>query len=61
MFDQVAIKKGSGFNIGPASAFLALPLTERVKLISSGAVRFLKGGKIVPVSSAIAAMKQMAA
>jgi hypothetical protein len=52
-FDQVAVKKASGYNRLEAEEFLALPLKERVRLILERQAEFLKNGEIFPATEAL--------
>jgi hypothetical protein len=52
-YDQVSVKKSGGYNLISGEEFRALPLDERVKLITEGKVHFLKEGQVIPAKEAL--------
>ena len=54
-YDQVGVRMlGGGYNLMERSAFEALPLHQRVRLIMADQVQFLREGKVVPTREALA-------
>jgi len=51
---QVSIKKAGGFNLVGVREFTAMPLTERLALMTQGKVQFLDAnGEILPLLAAV--------
>jgi hypothetical protein len=61
VFDRVVRKTTHGDESMPAADFLALPLTERVRLILERNVAFYLGEKPVSASKALAGLRKDAA
>jgi hypothetical protein len=60
MIDQIAIRKGSGFNLLSPHEWQAIELEERADLIRAGRVEFLDDGESVPLREALLRLKAMA-
>jgi hypothetical protein len=58
VFDRVVRKTAHGDESMPAADFLALPLTERVRLILEQSVAFYMGDKPVKASKALAGLRK---
>ena len=53
-FDSVTIKKPDGTEERlPSSNFAALPITERVRLVSNGLAKFFKNGQQISAIDAL--------
>ncbi len=56
-FDQVSVKKASGYNLVSASEFLAYPRGERALLVTEGKVQFLSDGQPIPLREALQSIR----
>ncbi|MFT3927861.1 MAG: hypothetical protein QM778_35365 [Myxococcales bacterium] len=53
-YDQVGLKRaGGGYNLISRSAFEAIGLRERVRMIMADEVQFLRDGKVIPTREAL--------
>ena len=59
-FVQVGIKKAAGFNLLNKEEFLAIPMDERMTLISSGQIQFLIDGVSIPLREGLKKLKEQA-
>lgn len=55
---QVSVKRAGGYNLMERHEFLAIPLEERIRLISSGQIQFLSDGAPVPLREGLQMLKE---
>ncbi len=55
--DHVIVEKAGGYNLISMTKFLTMPAKERDRLMTSGTVRFIKGGKVLSPEEALSGIK----